>query len=315
MFNWIRNMVSKEKKRFQQEGFDLDLTYINDRIIAMGFPAQGLESIYRNNFTDVKAFLDQHHGSKYWVYNLCSERPYSKDNFDGRVECFPFEDHNPPLFDMIRRFCVHASDFLNSDPDNIIVVHCKAGKGRTGVMICALMLHVHTYETAQECLEFYGKQRTHDTKGVTIPSQRRYVNYYGIYISQKCDVNLEFQPTPCQVRKVTVTGIPAKKFKGIMKIQILSLADVSLFETDDQSLISKNNNNRSVTFNLENRMPMYAGDFRLGFYSGAKMFCYVWVNSEFLLPAEEIQKIDVDKIAKKKKVGDEFKIMIYSQKE
>jgi len=39
----LRNMVSKEKRRFKDEKYDLDLTYINDKIIAMGFPSSGSE--------------------------------------------------------------------------------------------------------------------------------------------------------------------------------------------------------------------------------------------------------------------------------
>jgi len=45
-----RRLVSKKKKRFQKEGFDLDLSYITPRIIAMGFPSTGVEAACENLF-------------------------------------------------------------------------------------------------------------------------------------------------------------------------------------------------------------------------------------------------------------------------
>ena len=43
----VRTLVSGKKKRFADDGFDLDLSYITPRVIAMGFPSTGVESTYR----------------------------------------------------------------------------------------------------------------------------------------------------------------------------------------------------------------------------------------------------------------------------
>ena len=64
-------------------GFDLDLSYITRRIIAMGFPTEGgMEQQYRNAMTNVKRFFAEMHAGHYKVYNLCIERVYSQPAFE-----------------------------------------------------------------------------------------------------------------------------------------------------------------------------------------------------------------------------------------
>ena len=61
----------------------------------MGFPAVGVESIYRNHRADVQRFLTTRHGSNFWVFNFCplTENAYHESVFQGRVSRYPFPDH------------------------------------------------------------------------------------------------------------------------------------------------------------------------------------------------------------------------------
>jgi phosphatidylinositol-3,4,5-trisphosphate 3-phosphatase and dual-specificity protein phosphatase PTEN len=181
--NVARGLVSKKKIRYQQDGFDLDLAYVTEQIIAMGAPVEGdvLEAKYRNPMEEVIRFMELKHPGHYKIYNLCpkSERDYDYANFQGRVSHIPFDDHNPPLVSKCIRFCEDAHAWLQADPANIIAVHCKAGKGRTGCMIGCYLQHCGMFTDYLEALKFYGEARVSNGKGVTIPSQARYVGYYG----------------------------------------------------------------------------------------------------------------------------------------
>jgi phosphatidylinositol-3,4,5-trisphosphate 3-phosphatase/dual-specificity protein phosphatase PTEN len=205
MTTTIKELVSKKKRRFVQDGFNLDLTYISDRVIAMGFPATSMEAMYRNNMDDVRKMLELKHKDHYKLYNLCSEKSYDPQKFQNRVAFYPFDDHNPPEFSVMKPFCEDVDKWLNENEKNIAVVHCKAGKGRTGLMICAYLLHCKHSPSADEVLSFYGAARTRDQKGVTIPSQRRYVDYYAAMVKD----NLQYSPVKLYLYSFVIDPLPA----------------------------------------------------------------------------------------------------------
>jgi len=204
MSNIIRGAVSKKKRRYQKNGFDLDLTYVTPRIIAMGFPSENVEAAYRNPMKEVLRFLDSYHKDHYKVYNLCSERSYDHQKFYNRVEVFPFEDHNAPPFELISSFCQNVQSWLDEDEKNIAVIHCKAGKGRTGLMISAWMLFSREWAKADDALTFYAAMRTYNKKGVTIPSQIRYVYYFEESIQNPN----AYQPKTLLLNRIVFHAIP-----------------------------------------------------------------------------------------------------------
>lgn len=63
-------------------------------------------------------------------------------------------------------------------PPNLITVNTgMAGKGRTGTVIASYLLYSGLFTTAGEALNYFACKRSLTINGVTVPSQRRYVNY------------------------------------------------------------------------------------------------------------------------------------------
>merc|ERR1711871_1355620 len=133
----LRRVVGGSKKRFQQDGFDLNLSYICPNLIAMGLPAEGrVEGLYRNPIQEVASFFDTFHKEHFMIYNLCMERTYDAKHFGGKVRHYPFADHQPSPLALMFDFCADLESWLGSHPSNVAAVHCRGGKGRTGTMVC-----------------------------------------------------------------------------------------------------------------------------------------------------------------------------------
>lgn len=192
--NYIRNLVSKKRRRMLIAGYDLDMTYITDRILAMSFPAERMRAMYRNPLWQVKSVLEMTHRGHYKVYNLCIEEDYDPLHFNGCVERYPFDDNHVPPLSMIKEFCQDVHSWLAADPKNIAVVHCMAGKGRTGLMVSSYL--VYTGMPAEKALHLYAERRTTNNEGVSIASQRRYVAYWEKAVTSGQGVGVNF-PQAC----------------------------------------------------------------------------------------------------------------------
>jgi len=177
----VRRLVSADRRRFQQDGYDLDLTYVLPDVIAMSWPSEAVEAMYRNHIDVVARFLDERHANKYMVYNLCSERSYDESKFHHAVRRYRLDDHNPCELQMMLEFGDEVTKWKAEDPSRVVVIHCKGGKGRTGTMVCTYFLYSGLYSDATSALKQFGEQRTsHNARsfqGVESPSQERYVRY------------------------------------------------------------------------------------------------------------------------------------------
>lgn len=98
--NYFRKLVSGKRNRFVGDKFDLDITYVSDRVLGMSFPASGFEQTYRNRIDDVVEFLDAKHKDHYLIFNL-SNRKYDYKKFHNQVVDYPWEDHHSPALHIL----------------------------------------------------------------------------------------------------------------------------------------------------------------------------------------------------------------------
>lgn len=96
-------------------------------------------------------------------------------------------------------------------------------------MICCYMLHNGEFDNADDALKFYARKRTHDCKGVTIPSQRRYVEYYARLLNSQKPYSL----VPIQIFELKCSPTPSlSSHQGTMHLKI------SFFDNDKKEVVA-----------------------------------------------------------------------------
>eukprot|EP01088_Endostelium_zonatum_P018142 TRINITY_DN570_c2_g1_i2.p1 TRINITY_DN570_c2_g1~~TRINITY_DN570_c2_g1_i2.p1 ORF type:complete len:790 (+),score=169.74 TRINITY_DN570_c2_g1_i2:23-2371(+) len=212
----VRGLVSGQRVRYQDNGFDLDLTYITDRIIAMGFPAENkMEMAIRNPLEEVRQFLENKHGDNYCVFNLSLEKQYDSGKFYNKTKSFGWPDHHAPTLDMLFDVVAAVDEYLKQDEANVAVLHCKAGKGRTGTAIASYLVYTGLFTEAKDAMEFFGGIRSTTNTGVEVGSQRRYVDYLARIVNGTASRDVVSKSNTLVLKQIILQPTPdIDKIKG-----------------------------------------------------------------------------------------------------
>lgn len=107
----------------------------------------------------MKDFLNKKHGDNFLVFNM-SGRDYDISKLDNKVESFQWEDHHSPALHILFEACCKMHLFLKCKiywsyhffcierQENVVVIHCNAGKGRTGTLISCYLMYCGLAENA-----------------------------------------------------------------------------------------------------------------------------------------------------------------------
>jgi len=164
-------------RRFKKEGYNLDLTYITDRLIALGITAdESSIAIWRNSAQEVWSFLETHHSGHWKIFSLNSQ-PSIPDVFRDRTFWFGWSEGHAPSLDLLFKLLYSVDDWLRLNERNVAVLYSRGGKGRAGVAIAGYLAYTATFPSADAAINYYASMRSPQRIGISIPSQRRYVKY------------------------------------------------------------------------------------------------------------------------------------------
>ncbi|OLL23317.1 Phosphatidylinositol 3,4,5-trisphosphate 3-phosphatase and dual-specificity protein phosphatase PTEN [Neolecta irregularis DAH-3] len=197
----IRSLIAHPRIRHTEDHVSLDLAYITPQIIVMSMPAAWPKSIYRNSIGDVRSFLDTRHPNQWWIWEFMAEGAgYTNNDMDNRVSHFQWPDHYPPPFALIHPLVTEIHSHIASSKEAIAVLHCKAGKGRSGSVSCYYLINQGW--TATQALEYFTEKRMKYGRGVSIPSQVRWVGYAERWVKDQ----KRYEETEVNIKEVCVHG-------------------------------------------------------------------------------------------------------------
>ncbi|XP_077594703.1 tensin-1 isoform X2 [Stigmatopora nigra] len=209
----IKRKQSRSQSMVQgmEETYEVDLVYITERIISFSFPATAEEHNYIAHLKEVAAMLRSKHGEHYLVLNL-SELRNDLATLNPKVLEFGWPDHHAPPLDKICSMCKAIGTWLNGDPHNVVVLHNKGNRGRTGVVVAAYMHYSSISASADQALDRFAMRRFYEDKALPVgqPSQRRYVQYFNGLLSGQIKINNK----PLFLHHVIMHGIPNFESKG-----------------------------------------------------------------------------------------------------
>ncbi|XP_054470676.1 tensin-1 isoform X2 [Anoplopoma fimbria] len=194
-----------------EESYELDLIYITERIISVSFPSSVEEQNYAANLREVASMLRSKHGQNYLLFNL-SEKRYDISQLNPKVLDFGWPDHHAPALDKICSICKAMDTWLSADSHNVVVIHNKGNRGRTGVVVAAYMHYSNISASADQALDRFAMKRFYEDKVLPVgqPSQKRYVEYFSGLLSGHIKINNK----PLFLHHVIMHGIPNFESKG-----------------------------------------------------------------------------------------------------
>jgi len=165
------------------EAADLDVSYVGtERILVGSYPSnehaarslsEHLDGAGNSKCYKVVSCLTEEEESSLGSPSFLSPE-YGFADAPGCIDHCGIMAGTPGALKQILRICVTTDTYLAKEERNLVVILCRSGKGRSGMIAACLLLHLGLAMSADAAVTTVCQSR-----GCTLfPSQIRYVNYY-----------------------------------------------------------------------------------------------------------------------------------------
>ncbi|XP_054640552.1 tensin-2-like isoform X3 [Dunckerocampus dactyliophorus] len=209
----LRKRGSMPRSQSEEQGmehvmerhYDFDLTYITERIISVFFMPELEEQRYRRDLQEMVSMLKSKHQDKFLLLNL-SEKRHDITRLNPKVQDFGWPDLHAPPLDGICTVCKAMETWMSADPNNVVVLHCKGNKGKTGVIVAAYMHYSKISAGVDQALTTLAMRKfCEDKVSFSLqPSQNRYIYYFGGLLSGSIKMN----SSPLFLHQILIPSLP-----------------------------------------------------------------------------------------------------------
>eukprot|EP00736_Rhodelphis_marinus_P013036 Rmarinus@m.11246 len=179
-------------------------------------------------------------------------------------------------------------------------------------MICCLLIHMNICNNAQESLRLYGNKRTLNSKGVTIASQIRYVEYF-----EKIHRDGFPQPRRLVLKSIRMWTTPNMQATGGCTPSYTVWENFAEIVSTRKKKVQRYKDQEFIDFPV---VVSIRGDIKIEFFDqdsfGTVSMCYLCFHTSYLeTPSHKFQKYQIDGANKdkRKRFTDKFAIELTLQ--
>lgn len=166
-----------------------------------------------NNINEIAEFCKKYHPGSCRIFNL-TDQLYQYPQLEDIVVCHSgwIDHHAPPLTHLIH-LVFTVSEYLSTNPANVALIHCRAGRSRTGTVIACLLLYCKLASCPKDAVLMFNLRRS-EQPSLKLPSQLRLIEYFHQMLQNYSTLeemslsNMLVKPPIYNITQITISPVP-----------------------------------------------------------------------------------------------------------